>query len=83
MQMDLCDELHYSQSPVALYTKLDAECDQADDSRYWPWQHLATSIIAKCCQQQTDNFCLFITLGDGGHAAAKFSIIGPEFGEKF
>jgi len=28
------------------------------------WQHLSTSSVAKCCQQQTDNCRLFIPLGD-------------------
>ena len=52
----------HAQSTIALYTELDAMCDQQSTIVVDRWPHLDTSaVVAKCYQQQT----VYSALGDG------------------
>ena len=73
---------NHVQSTIVLYTKLDAECDQ----HVTVVGRLLTTLDRvyrrpKYCQRQIDNCRLFVSLGDGGHAVAKF--LSQRYGTKF
>ena len=57
---------HADQSPISLYTTLDAECGQRVAVVGRRRQHLVMTAVAKCCQQQTDDGRLWVAFGDGG-----------------
>jgi len=59
----------HAQSLIALYTKLDAECDKqvtVVGRLLTTLEHM--SIVATCRQQQTDDDRLFVALDDGERA---------------
>jgi len=69
---------------IALYTKLDAMCDQQATVVGECREHLATSaVVARCCHQQADARCLFISRSATPDMPWPIFLLSPNLRTKF